>query len=151
LGVDAPVDPYPEAPSVEEGKRLRGAMAGVFTKNLLLSDKKGRLFLMSVHEDRPLDLKTIHSRIGATGRLSFAPAARMLDVLGVAPGGLTPLAAINDGAGLVTIVLDASLVGATQVNFHPLLPTESIGLRPADFLVLMRSFDHEPMLVNLDE
>ncbi|WP_245295228.1 YbaK/EbsC family protein [Manganibacter manganicus] len=45
-------------------------MAGTFTKNLLLKDKKGRLFLFSIHEDRALDLKTLHQRVGASGRLA---------------------------------------------------------------------------------
>jgi len=40
--------PYPMHRAVDEGKRLRGAMAGTFTKNLLLRDRKRRLFLFSV-------------------------------------------------------------------------------------------------------
>src|SRR5437870_13923597 len=96
IGVAVRIEPYPEAPTVEEGKRLRGPMTGTFTKNLLLADKRGRLFLVSVHEDRVLDLRTLHARIGASGRLSFAAAARMLDFLGVGPGALTPLAVVND-------------------------------------------------------
>ena len=151
LGVVVRVEAYPEAPTVEEGKRQRGPMAGTFTKNLLLTDKKGRLFLVSVHEDRVLDLRTLHSRIGASGRLSFAPAERMVEVLGVAPGALTPLAIVNDGAGLVTVVLDATLMTPEQINFHPLVASESIGLAPADFFALVRSFGHEPVLVDLDE
>lgn len=41
LGIAAPTVPYPAHETVEEGKRLRGHMAGTFTKNLLLKDKKG--------------------------------------------------------------------------------------------------------------
>jgi hypothetical protein len=52
LGVVVLVEAYPEVPTVEEGKRQRGPMAGTFTKNLLLTDKNGRLFLVSVHENR---------------------------------------------------------------------------------------------------
>ncbi len=150
LGVVARIEPYPVAQSVEEGKRLRGPMAGTFTKNLLLADKRGRLFLVSVHEDCVLDLRTLHHRIGGSGRLSFAPAQRMVEVLGVAPGALTPLAIVNDSAGLVTVVLDATLIKAAQINFHPLVASESVGLRPADFLACVRSFGHEAMLIHLD-
>ena len=57
--------PYPAHGTVEEGKALRGAMAGTFTKNLLLRDKKDRLFLVAVQEDRMIDLKTMHRRVAA--------------------------------------------------------------------------------------
>ncbi|MDF2809980.1 MAG: hypothetical protein K0S56_1011 [Microvirga sp.] len=113
LQVAAPVVPYPAHETVEEGKQLRGEMAGTFTKNLLLKDKQDRLFLFSIHEDRALDLKTLHTRIGAD-RLGFASAERMVELLGVAPGALTPLALINDTAGVVTPVIEASLMEAGQ-------------------------------------
>jgi Ala-tRNA(Pro) deacylase len=114
LGISAPV-PYPAHATVDEGKRLRGDMAGTFTKNLLLKDKKGRLFLLAIHEDRDLDLKTLHTLLGAQGRLGFASGDRMIEILGVAPGALTPLGVINDRDGLVTVAIDAALLDAKQL------------------------------------
>ena len=96
LGISAPTVPYPAHATVDEGKRLRGDMAGTFTKNLLLKDKKGRLFLLAIHEDRDLDLKNLRTLLGAQGRLGFASGDRMIEILGVAPGALTPLRVIND-------------------------------------------------------
>jgi Ala-tRNA(Pro) deacylase len=150
LGIDAPVSPYPVHSTVEEGKALRGAMAGTFTKNLLLRDKKDRLFLLSIHEDRTLDLKTLHQHIGASGRLGFAPAERMRAILDVEPGALTPLALPNEADRLVSLVIDASLLTAEQVNFHPLVNTESVGLRPADLLAFAAACGREPILVDFD-
>lgn len=148
LGIPATVVLYPAHETVEEGKLLRGQMAGTFTKNLLLKDKKGRLFLFSIHEDLVLDLKTLHQRVGASGRLGFAAAERMVELLGVQPGALTPLGLINDIKGEVTPVIDASLMDAAQINFHPLVNTESIGLNPEELLAFVRSCDREPILVD---
>ena len=142
--------PYPAHETVEEGKRLRGEMSGTFTKNLLLRDKKSRLFLISFHEDRALDLKTLHTRVSANGRLGFAPAEGMLEILGVQPGALTPLGLINDSTGTVTAVVDASLLDAERINFHPLTNTESTSLRPTDLLRFIRSCGREPLLVDFD-
>lgn len=147
LGIAAPVAPYPAHRTVEEGKQLRGAMAGTFTKNLLLRDRKRRLFLFSVHEDRVLDLKTIHQRIGANGQLSFAPAEQMTTILGITPGAMTPLALMNDTDGQVTCVLDAPLLDAEQLNFHPLVQTMSIGLRPDQLLAFLDACNHPPLLL----
>lgn len=148
LGIAAPIVPYPAHRTVEEGKRLRGAMAGTFTKNLLLRDRKRRLFLFSVHEDLALDLKTVHTRIGANGQLSFAPADQMIAVLGIAPGAMTPLALMNDRDGLVTCVLDATLLHDAQLNFHPMLQTMSIGLRPEQLLAFLDACAHPPVLLS---
>lgn len=150
LGIAAPTVPYPAHETVEEGKRLRGDIAGTFTKNLLLRDKKTRLFLFSIHEDRALELRTLHTQIGANGRLGFAPVERMNELLGVQPGALTPLGLINDTARAVTPVIDASLLDAEQINFHPLINTESTRLRPAALLRFIRSCGHEPMLIDFD-
>lgn len=150
LGIGIEIVPYPEAATVEEGKRLRGLMEGTFTKNLLLRDKKGALFLVVVHEDRVLELRTLHKILGASGRLGFAPTERMADVLAVTPGGLTPLAVINDDVGLVTVVLDASLLGSEQLNFHPLHNSESMGLAPEELLAFIRSCSREPLIIELD-
>ncbi|MDO8874754.1 MAG: prolyl-tRNA synthetase associated domain-containing protein [Pseudolabrys sp.] len=148
LGIALNIAPYPAHDTVEEGKRLRGQMAGTFTKNLLLKDKKARLFLFSVHEDLVLDLKTLHRRIGANGRLGFAPAERMIELLGVQPGSLTPLGLINDANREVTAVIDASLMNSAQVNFHPLVNDESLGLKPQDLVRFIRACGREPMLVD---
>ncbi|GJE73311.1 prolyl-tRNA synthetase associated domain-containing protein [Methylorubrum podarium] len=150
LGIVAPTVPYPAHQTVEEGKALRGAMSGTFTKNLLLKDKKDRFFLLAIHEDRVLDLKTIHQRIGAKGRVRFAPAESVVELLGVLPGALTPLGLINDNGGVVVAVVDNSLLDATQVNFHPLINTESTGLAPQELLTFIRSCGREPVLVDFD-
>ena len=150
LGIAAPTVPYPAHSTVGEGKERRGAMAGTFTKNLLLRDKKDRLFLFTIDEDRVLDLRTAHLRIGASGRLGLAPVERMRDVLGVEPGALTPLALINDAECLVTAVVDARLLAASQVNVHPLVNTESTGLRPGDLLAFVESCGRAALIVKFD-
>ncbi len=71
LGIQAPIVDYPSHSTVEQGKARRGQMSGTFTKNLLLRDKKNRLFLLTAHEDAAVDLKTLHRRIGAQGRVGF--------------------------------------------------------------------------------
>lgn len=150
LGIDAKVVPYPEHATVEEGKALRGAMAGTFTKNLLLKDKKGRHFLLAIHEDRTLDLKAASALVGGKGHLSFVAGERMQALLGVQPGALTPLGLMQDEEGVVTVVIDASLMGDAQLNFHPLRQTESVGLAPQELVAFVRSCGREPLVVDFD-
>src|SRR5262249_62210649 len=69
LGIAAPTVPYPAHRTVGEGKERRGAMTGTFTKNLLLRDKKDRLFLFTLGEDRVGGLRTAPMRVGASERV----------------------------------------------------------------------------------
>ena len=149
LGIAAPTVPYPSHRTVEEGKALRGDMLGTFTKNLLLKDKKGRLYLIVAHEDQTIDLKTLHRRIGASRSLRFAPGEQMQDVLGIVPGALTPFALLNDTEGLVTVVVDSRLIDADQLNFHPLANRESTGIRPDDLLCFIASCGREAVVTDL--
>jgi Ala-tRNA(Pro) deacylase len=61
---------------------------------------------------------------------------------------MTPLALMNDAEGLVTCVLDEALLGAAQVNFHPLVQTQSIGLRPEQLLAFLDACNHTPVLLS---
>lgn len=151
LGISAHVASYPAHTTVEEGKRLRGSMAGTFTKNLLLKDKKGRLFLLAIHEDRNLDLKTLHTLVGGSGRLGFAAAERMEALLGVSPGALTPLGILNDEGAEVTVVIERALMSAEQLNFHPLVQQQSVGLSPADLMAFVKSCRRDPIIVDLPD
>lgn len=146
IGIKAPIVDYPAHSTVEEGKRLRGALPGTFTKNLLLKDKKGRLFFVTAHEDSDIDLKTLHTTIGAHGRLGFAPPDLMAALLHVAPGTATPLALMNDKDATITLIVDEALDGAEQLNFHPMVHTESIGLTWEEFATFARSSGHTPTL-----
>ena len=150
LGIEAPTVPYPQHRTVEEGKARRGDMRGTFTKNLLLKDKKGRLFLVVAQEDQTVDLKTLHARIGASRSVRFASAEQMRGVLQIAPGALTPLAVLNDKEGLVTVVIDANLLTAGQLNFHPLINTESTGISPENLLAFIASCGREAMVTVLE-
>ena len=149
LGIEAPIVDYPAHSTVEEGKALRAQMTGTFTKNLLLRDKKSRLFLLSAHEDTVVDLKTLHTKIGAQGRLGFAAPEVVRTLLDVEPGTVTPLALLNDTDGAVIFVIEEDLLDAEQVNFHPMIQPESIGLSPTELIKFLDSCNHSPLLVTL--
>ena len=136
--------------TVEESKRLRGELPGAHVKNLFLKDKKSRLFLVSAVEDTRIDLKTLHGLIGASGRVSFGSADALREILGVEPGSVTPLAALNDTAGRVTVVLDARLMDHDRINVHPLVNTMTTGLARDDLLRFLRDTGHDPLVVSLD-
>ena len=110
LGIAHPTVSHPPLFTVEQSQSLRGTIAGGHTKNLFLRDKKGALFLVTALEDAEIELKSLHRRLGATGRFSFGSSDLMMETLGVTPGAVTPFGAINDTPQRVTVVLDAALM-----------------------------------------
>src|ERR1700733_8763788 len=135
--------------TVEDSKALRGDIRGGHTKNLFVKDKKGRLFLLVLGETTVVDLKRVHEKIGAQGRVSFGSADLLEEVWGVRPGAVTPFGAINDLEGRVTVVLDAAMMRCERLNFHPLVNTRTTGLAAADLVKFLEATGRQPIIVPL--
>jgi Ala-tRNA(Pro) deacylase len=135
--------------TVEEAKRLRGILPGAHIKNLFLRNKKGRMWLAVIDEDRKVDLGDLANRLGA-GRFSFGSPDRLMAHLGVLPGAVTPLALINDRQHLVEPVLDRAVLGNGPVNCHPLTNDMTLALDPGDLLRFIEACGHHPQILDFD-
>ena len=149
LGVASDTVEHPPLHTVEESQSLRGQIPGGHSKNLFVKDKKSRLFLLTLGEETQIDLKRVHEKIGASGRVSFGSGELLEEVWGVKPGAVTPFGAINDKAGRVTVVLDSGLMAHDRVNFHPLVNTRTTGVSPEGLLTFLRATGHEPVVADL--
>ncbi|HZC15780.1 MAG TPA: prolyl-tRNA synthetase associated domain-containing protein [Caulobacteraceae bacterium] len=129
-----------------EGEAVKARLAGGHTKNLFLKDAKGRLWLITALGETRIDLKALPARIGAA-KLSFGSAALMGEVLGVEPGSVTPFALINDETRRVTLIVDAALLRADPLNFHPLTNTATTQVSRAGFLAFLAALSIEPVVV----
>jgi Ala-tRNA(Pro) deacylase len=147
LGVETTTVDHPPLFTVEDSRILRGDIPGGHTKNLFVKDKKGRLFLLVLGEATVVDLKRVHDKIGAQGRVSFGSAELLEEVWGVKPGAVTPFGAVNDKAGRVSVVLDEAMMRHDRLNFHPLVSTRTTGLASADLIKFLRATGHEPLVV----
>jgi Ala-tRNA(Pro) deacylase len=149
LGIPVTTVDHPPVFTVEEAQALRGAVAGGHSKNLFLKDKKDALFLVVAREDAAIDLRHLHGRIGASGRLSFGKPELLMATLGVPPGSVTPFGLINDRPPRVRVILDAGLIAHETVNFHPLTNTATTTLLSRDLLAFIRATGHEPEILHL--
>lgn len=137
--------------TVEESSKLDRDIPGGHTKNLFLKDKKGRLFLVVALNDASIDLKAIHQRIGARGRVSFGSAEQLVETLGVQPGSVTPFSLINDEQGVVTPVFDAAMMAHEVLNFHPLSNDATTTIRRDDLMRFARACGHEPQVIAVSD
>jgi Ala-tRNA(Pro) deacylase len=133
--------------TVEEARTLRGQVAGAHTKNLFLKDKKDALFLVVALEDAAIELKSLHRRLGASGRFSFGSAELMRATLGVEPGSVTPFAVLNDTAARVSVVLDAAMMEHHLLNYHPLHNSMTTSIARDDLVRFLAATGHPPRVV----
>jgi Ala-tRNA(Pro) deacylase len=133
--------------TVEEAQTLRGQVAGAHTKNLFLKDKKDALFLVVALEEAAIELKSLHRRLGASGRFSFGSAELLRATLGVEPGSVTPFAALNDTDARVRVVLDAAMMGHDLLNYHPLRNTMTTSIARDDLVRFLTATGHPPRIV----
>ena len=134
--------------TVAEGEHLKASIPGLHCRNLFLRDKKEAMFLVVAANETPVDLSALPGKIGS-GRLSFGSPERLWRHLGVRPGSVCPFAVANDKDLKVKIILDAGMMTAELVCYHPLDNTMSVTLAPADLLRFLESTGHRPHIIAL--
>jgi Ala-tRNA(Pro) deacylase len=147
LGIAHQTVTHAPAFTVEEARALHGRVAGGYTKNLFLKDKKGVLFLVVALEDAEIELKSLHRRLGASGRFSFGSAELLRATLGVEPGAVTPFAVLNDTQAQVNVVLDAAMMRHDILNYHPLRNTMTTTIARDDLVVFLTATGHPPRIL----
>ena len=148
VGIATTTVHHPAAHTVEELAKEIAHLPGIFVKNLFFADAKKKMWLVVAPSDRRIDLKKLAGVIGAA-RLSFGSSDRLMRVLGVTSGSVTPFAVINDPTAQVQIVLDAAMMDAEVINAHPLINTMSTSIKPADLRRFIEACGHRPRIVDL--
>jgi Ala-tRNA(Pro) deacylase len=117
LGIAHTTFEHPPVYTVEEAERHTGHIPGGHCKNLFLKDRKGGLWLLICLNQRRIDINRLAKVLGCA-RLSFGRAELLQEVLGVAPGGVTPFALINDRERRDANLRGAQLPSADQCRDH---------------------------------
>ena len=137
--------------TVEEGRHLHESMPGGHSKNLFLKDKKGVFLLAVMEAERKVDLKAlVRADAVPGGRLSFARADYVRDMLGVEPGSVTPFVMMNETARGVTLILDKALTDMSPVNFHPLHNAATTAIAPCDLLRFLNHCGVRPIILDFE-
>lgn len=151
LGIETRTHDHEAFFTVAESRKAKATIAGGHTKNLFLKDKKDRVFLVVAEADAAIDLKRIHEKIGAAGRVTFGKPDLLMELLGVVPGSVTPFGVVNDAEGRVTVVLDAPMLEHDVLNYHPLENTATTSIRREDLIAFLRATGHEPMVAAVSD
>lgn len=149
LGISVTTMTHPPLYTVADSQALRGDIPGGHTKNLFLKDRKDQYFLLTVEEDATVDLKTIHTQIGAAGRVSFGKPEALMELLGVIPGAVTAFGVINDTENRVRLFIDEALLRHDVINAHPLTNEATTSIGTQDLLRFAKATGHDPSILKL--
>ena len=149
LGIKHSTKDHAPVFTVAESVSLRDEIPGGHTKNLFVKDKKDQFFLLTVEEHASVDLKTVHTLIGAASKVSFGKPEKLMEYLGVIPGAVTAFGAINDTGGNVKVILDEALMTFDIVNCHPLSNDATTSIASKDLLRFMEATGHEPLVLKV--
>lgn len=149
LNISHQTKTHPPVFTVAESVSLRDEIPGGHTKNLFVKDKKDQFFLLTVEENASVDLKTVHTIIGAASKVSFGKPEKLMEYLGVVPGSVTAFGAINDTGHNVTFVLDKHLMEQDVINCHPLTNDATTSIGRDDLIRFMEATGHTPLVLKV--
>ena len=135
--------------TIEEMEKAGITAKGTVCKNLFLRDAKGKNhFLVTVPEEKRIDLKILAEQLGST-KLSFASAERLSKYLGVGQGCVSPLGILNDESKSVTVVFDKDLQFNNAVGIHPNDNTASIWITFDSINTIIKEHGNKVVFVKL--
>ncbi|NOD78182.1 prolyl-tRNA synthetase associated domain-containing protein [Ruegeria sp. HKCCD4332] len=143
LHTHVPLRTVEDSKAVEDQFMVPGENA-LRVKNLYLRDKKKRNYLVTLEQNREIDLKALGAELGV-GNLSFGSADRLMQNLGIRPGAVSPLAMINGVQNNVRFFMDAAARQAEVIYMHPLVNDRTVALKQPD---VMAFFDRIGCEVN---
>ena len=145
LGIAYTLHRHPPLRTVEDAKALRGNIDAAHVKNLFLRDKREQMWVVTVLEDREVDIRALRPKIDAYGSVSFGSPDRLGRVLGITPGSVSPLAIVHDPEKRVRVVLDEALRDWSHVGVHPLHNEATVRLSVADLGRFLTAEGRDPI------
>jgi Ala-tRNA(Pro) deacylase len=142
------IDDNPVVTAVDGVKILSGKVPLPHFKTLFLRDKKGLFFLVSITEEKHVDLKALSVELGCN-KFSFGKEKDLLDLLKLTPGSVTPYGLLFDQQKKVTFILDEDALKNSTVGFHPLRNDMTIITSSKNFLMCMKKMEHQPHIVRI--
>lgn len=149
LGIPYDLHHHQAVFTVAESEKVDSSIPAHHTRNMFLRTKKKQNFLVTLSHDTPIDLKKLAELLGVKN-FSFGSSDRLMEILGVYPGSVTPLSAINAQSNDITIILEDKMMQAEKIAIHPLINTMTVVLTPSDLLKFYDSIDHNAVILNLD-
>ena len=150
LGISYDLHHHEAVYTVEESQNVDAQIPGTHCRNLFLRDRKKKNFLLVLPITVDVDIKKLPDVLGSH-RLSFGSNDRLWEFLGVRSGSVCQFCIMNDTDNQVEIFLEKSMMEQEVVNYHPMLNTMTVSLKPDDLLKFIETTGHKAHIVDLSQ
>ena len=148
MNIDYEIITHPAAYTTEEADEYVKDREGVFSKTLLLSDKKNKNFYLVIIDDRKrLDIKKLSTLVGQ--RLHFAKEEDLMKKMSLKPGSVSLFGLINNKEKDIKIFIDKEAVEENNINFHPNVNTATIFISTNDMFKFLNNLNFEYQIIDL--
>lgn len=148
MNIDYEIITHPAAYTTEEADEYVKDREGVFSKTLLLSDKKNKNFYLVIIDDRKrLDIKKLSTLVGQ--RLHFAKEEDLMKKMSLKPGSVSLFGLINNKEKDIKIFIDKEAVEENNINFHPNVNTATIFISINDMFKFLNNLNFEYQIIDL--
>lgn len=131
--------------TAEQAQFIKVEIEGIGCKNLFLTDKKGKYFLVLMQDNKKANIKEIAKITGAS-HLSFASKDELEKILLLKQGSVTPLGIINDIENKVILVIEKELKDK-KILVHPNTNTKTIAINYNDLIKFIEFGKHKYILM----
>lgn len=126
----------------KESEGLETPIPGAHTKQLLMKAKSKDIYVLAiVMHDKRVDTKALAKHFGAQS-FSFAMPEKMMELLGVTPGSVTPFGLTHDTQKIINVIMDKDAWNVGQFRFHPMTNTATLTIDKAGFEAFLRHTRH---------
>ncbi len=147
-GVEYTVTEHAPVYTIEEMVEQKVPDMETVAKNLFVrDDKKRNYYLISVREDKRVNLKEFQEAHG-TRRLSFASEGDLEKILSLTRGAVTPLGLLNDEQHIAQFYLDQDLTNG-YISIHPNENTATVKMKTADLIRILKENGCEVHIVKM--
>ena len=152
LGIRYQSMEHAPAHTIEDCLENDTRLGGVTAKNYFLTTKNQKNFyLCLVRPDARFKTSDISKQI-ASSRLSFGPEDKLLELLKVHPGAVSPMGLLFDPENRVRLLVDRGLTEVEKIAFHPCDNTQTLVMDTRDFFdVFLPAVSHAPAFVEVHD
>lgn len=133
--MNIPVETVAHAPvhSIDDCAAVDAALGCLTVKNYFLTTKNQKNFyLCLVRPEARLRTADISKQVGSS-RLSFADEGKLLEIMQVHSGAVSPMCLLFDSAQAVRLVVDRALLNEERLAFHPCDNRQTLVMAGSDF------------------
>ena len=126
----------------EESEGLDTPIPGAHTKQLLMKATNKEIYVLAiVMHDKQVDTKALAKDFGAQS-FSFASAERLMEMMKLTPGSVTPFGLIHDTEHKIQVVVDEDAWNTGVFRFHPMINTATLVIEKPAFEAFMKHTGH---------